>query len=481
MKSKKVSDTNKMILAVDLDGTLINTDILYESFWSSLSRDWKTIIVLFTTLLKGKLFLKNSLKNTSKIDITKLPYNYDVIKYIKQMRSKGFQVVLITASHQFFADEISNHLNLFDYSFGSNKFVNLKGKNKAKFLIEKFGNKGFDYIGNSISDLEVWKVSKKAITCNASNSLKLKLEKINLNYKHLNTIKINLSEYCRSIRPQQWIKNVLIFLPILASHQLEFITISKSLVGFLAISLMASSIYLANDLLDLSDDRIHKVKKNRPFASGTIPILNGSILMLILFLLSLTISISLGWQFLLIIFSYFIIANTYSLFLKKIIILDMCILAGFYTLRVVAGGIATNIEISIWLIAFSIFIFFSLASVKRQAELVGSKSMKNKINIRRGYTKQDLTLITQMGIVSGYISVIVMALYIDSLKVQFLYSSPNFLWGVCFVIFFWISRIIIITHKGLMHHDPVAYATRDKVSIICLILISLFVLAGKFL
>lgn len=477
---KKISKKQEMILAVDLDGTLINTDILYESFLSSLSRDWKTIFILFLALFKGKPFLKKKLLQKSDIDVTLLPYNDEVIEYIKNKRSKDFKVVLVTASHQIFADKVSKHLNLFDYTFGTNNQTNLKGKAKAKFLIDKFG-KNFFYIGNSKSDFEIWKISKKAISFNLSYSLRKKLENINSNYKHLNFSKIDFFSFLKAMRPQQWIKNILLFLPIIASHQYDNNFILKTIVAFIAFCLMSSSVYLVNDLLDLSEDRKHKHKKNRPFASGAISILSGSLLMLFLLFISLVISASLGLKFLCIIFIYFSIASAYSLFLKQIIVLDMCVLAILYTIRVLAGGFATNIEVSTWLIALSIFIFFSLASIKRQTEIIATNSIKGKINLRRGYIKEDLPLITIMGISSGYVSILVMALYIDSIKVESLYSTPNFLWGVCFILLFWISRLAIITHRGLMHHDPVAFAVKDKVSFICLICILLLVFAGKTL
>lgn len=257
---KKISKKQEMILAVDLDGTLINTDILYESFLSSLSRDWKTIFILFLALFKGKPFLKKKLLQKSDIDVTLLPYNDEVIEYIKNKRSKDFKVVLVTASHQIFADKVSKHLNLFDYTFGTNNQTNLKGKAKAKFLIDKFG-KNFFYIGNSKSDFEIWKISKKAISFNLSYSLRKKLENINSNYKHLNFSKIDFFSFLKAMRPQQWIKNILLFLPIIASHQYDNNFILKTIVAFIAFCLMSSSVYLVNDLLDLSEDRKHKHKK----------------------------------------------------------------------------------------------------------------------------------------------------------------------------------------------------------------------------
>ena len=264
------------ILTVDLDGTLIHTDMLHETFWSAFSQDWRTPFIALRALCSGKATLKAFLSGASEIDVARLPYNDVVIDYIKAFRAKGGRTILATASNQDIAQDIAAHLNLFDEVHGSDASNNLKGQNKALFLSSRFGAGSFTYIGDAQADLPVWEQASKAITINAGPNLRKSVEHINPDFEHLGTPKERLTGYMKAVRPHQWLKNLLVFAPALAAHQLESVSLIQSLTAFFAFSLIASSVYVTNDLLDLSADRAHPRKRQRPFASGAIPIQHGA-------------------------------------------------------------------------------------------------------------------------------------------------------------------------------------------------------------
>src|SRR5262249_40664011 len=252
----------------------------------------------------------------------------------------------------------------------------------------------------------------------------------------------------------------------------------QSLAAFICFSLLASSVYVLNDLLDLTFDRTHSRKRSRPFASGSIPIAHGTWMAPLLFVAALAIALIIGGEFLLVVMGYFLATTAYSLSLKRRVVIDICTLAGLYTFRILAGGAATGIPLSVWLLAFSTFFFLALAAVKRQAELVDGMTSGEVRVYGRGYRVDDLPLVGNMAISSGYVAVLVMALYVNSATGQELYSKPSALWGVCLVLLYWISRLVMVAHRGAMHDDPLIYAVKDRVSNICLLLILAFSVAG---
>jgi len=470
----------KKILAVDLDETLIHSDILFETFWSAFSFDWKIPIKSVGWLLKGKGQLKHNLVHSSDINVKNLPYNKDVINYIKQHRKRGGYTVLVTASNQTIAEKIAKNLNLFDEVKGSSEKTNLKGNIKKNFLITRFGVKNYDYIGDSTDDLPIWKNANKAITVNANSGIIKACEKINSNCQHL---KSKLSQntflnYIKVIRAYQWIKNILVFVPMLAAHQVTTHNLIDSSLTFIAFCLIASSVYVINDLFDLNADRAHPSKKLRPFASGTVPIKNGLIFFLLLFLPGITMSFFIEYYFFLLMLTYYMLTFLYSIILKKKVILDICILGVLYTFRIVGGGFATEIQISFWLLAFSIFLFLSLAAVKRQSELVDLKNRKKIKIIGRNYQARDLPIISMIAISAGFISVLIAGLYINTPDMLALYSKPWTLGAASIVLLFWLMNIISASSRGLVDDDPIIYAIKDNTSRICLIIVMLLMLTN---
>lgn len=467
------------VLAVDLDGTLVRSDLMYEAFWSAFARSWTVPFVAAVRLWQGRPALKRQLAEFSTVDVATLPYDNDVLRYVRRWRSDGGRTALVTASHQVLASRIADHLGEFDEAYGTFGTTNLKGPRKAAFLAEKFGEKRFAYIGDSPADLPVWEKASKAITVRAPPSLRARVDAVNGNTEHLPNLRASPLAYLAALRPHQWLKNLLVFVPMLVAHQFTGPTFIQSLLAFISFCLVASSVYLLNDLLDLSADRAHPRKRQRSLASGAIPIAHGSFLVPLTFLGGIAMALYLGAEFVGIMLAYYAASIAYSIDLKRRLVVDVCVLAGLYALRLVAGGQATHISLSVWLLAFSIFFFYSLASIKRQAELVDGVASGQVTIHGRGYRPRDVSLIASMAAASGYVSVLVMALYVNSPAVLDLYSRPQLLWGICLVLLYWISRMVMVTHRGRMHDDPIIYAVRDRVSRICLLLIIILIAVAK--
>ncbi len=466
-------------IVVDLDGTLVFTDMLHEMVVALLKeKPWYVFLLPFW-LFKGKAHLKQKLSNKFTFKADSLPYNQELISWLQEQKIKGYSLVLCTASDISIAKAIAIHLDLFDQVIASDGCVNLAGSNKAKVLIQNFGEKAFDYAGNSKIDLLVWEYSKNAIVVNASPKVLSRAQsKFNVSQVFAPR-KFKLAAYLKSLRVHQWLKNLLLFIPLLASHQvLDFNSLQKLLFAFISFSLCASAVYIANDLLDLESDRQHPRKKLRPFASGALPIWQGIIFAPILFISSLCVSSFVNKNFTYGLLVYFFITCWYSWKLKRLAIIDCIALALLYTIRIIAGALAIQNILSFWLLAFSVFLFLSLAFVKRYAELeVMILKGSNKVH-GRAYLTTDAPLIQTMGVTSGYASVLVLALYLNSEIVQKLYKTPEIIWAAVPVMLFWISWIWLQAHHGKMHDDPVIFAVKDKASLISGVIFALILMAG---
>lgn len=452
------------ILIVDLDGTLLKSDLLYECFWSAFSKNWKIPFLAIYFLIKGKTYLKSFLNDQSCLNIKNLPYNEKVISYIIEFKKNNGKVALISASEHELVVNISKHLKIFDYAFGTRSNLNLKGINKLNFIQKQFPLTPFIYMGDNSSDLPIWIKADRAITVNASKNVRSKVEKLNPNYDHFFSEKKFFKRFLKAIRIRQWIKNILIFSPMIAAQNFDFFTFKNSLLAFLAFSFVASSVYVVNDLIDLDSDRDHPRKKNRQFASGSIPVNLGGKIAFLLLLCGFLIGTLTTKSFLLVLLVYYFLTLSYTLSLKNKYVVDIFTLSLLYSIRIFAGSVATNVSISFWFIAFSIFIFFSLACVKRQTEIVDI-AKRNLSQIKgRAYIVNDLQIITTMAVTSGYLAVLVLALYINSPKVIELYTNPNALWFNLGILLLWISRTIFISHRGHMNDDPIVFAFKDKTS-----------------
>lgn len=476
--SETIGDTS-LPLCVDLDGTLIQTDSLLESCLRLISQRPLMLFLLPLWLLCGKAGFKHKVSKYAELSADSLPFNTELLKYLTHQRLHNRHLVLVTAANKKIAEAVASHLNIFDEILASDQTHNLSGKNKARTLVDKFGEKGFVYAGNANIDLDVWKHSAAAIVVNGTETLTNKAKKITLVEKVFPAEEKNrLKIFLKAIRIHQWTKNLLIFTALVLSHNWHNgESIQFSLLAFFSFCFAASSIYLINDLIDLEDDRKHKIKKYRPLAAGTLSIKSAILITPILLSLSFYFASLINLNFIYVLTAYLLLTTAYSLFLKPIALLDVITLTSLYTIRIIAGAIAINVPLSSWLLAFSMFIFLSLALIKRYSELQNLILQGSSKSVSRGYHVNDLPVVILFGICSGYISVLVLVFYTHDLQAGTLYSSPEWLWSVAIAVLYWISRMWLLTFRGNMNEDPVLFAIHDRNSYI----VSLIVAASLYL
>lgn len=478
MKQNTVTQENELNrpLVVDLDGTLIHTDLLFEALLLLFKKNPLFIFVCFFWIFRGRAYLKSKVFSKIQIPYELLPFNHQLLEFLHSEHSKGRKLVLATASPTFAAKEIQKIHSIFNEVYGTENELNLKGNNKRQLLNQIYGERNYDYIGNSESDLKIFASAYSSYLVNPTNALEKKARKIS-DLQNVWKTKKTLWGILKSLRVYQWVKNLLVFVPLITSHTFNSLEqFSDALVGFIAFSLIASAGYIINDLFDLNADRGHPRKCKRPFASGEVSIPVAFIIFVVLLLLGFYAAITIGHHFYTILVVYLTTSVSYSFYLKKIALYDVFILALLYSVRIFAGAVAINVELSFWLIAFSTFIFLSLAFIKRYSELIQISNEQNLSKRGRQYFKGDLTLLQTMGVASGFLSVVVFSLYINSSEVVKLYSQPKLLWAISLVFLFWTSRIWLLTIRGEVDEDPIVFAIKDKTSYFTFLFISIIIL-----
>ncbi len=420
-------------LCVDLDGLLVRGDLQIESLLRLVKHNALYIFVaLFWLMRHGMAGLKSRVAAQAPLNPATLPYDQELLSRLRSERAKGRSLWLCTAANEKLAASVAEHLGLFDGFIASNSRVNIVGAEKKALLSQRFGQGGFDYC----EDLR-----------RPSRGKGLRL-------------------LVRALRPHQWSKNVLVLIPLLAAHQIgDLDALMSGLLALAAFCLCASSVYVLNDLLDLEADRAHARKSKRPFAAGDLPLATGFALVPALLAAAAVIAAFLPQRFQLVLAGYYALTVAYSFGLKKILLVDAVALAGLYTLRVIAGAGAVEVPLSFWLLLFSVFLFLSLAFVKRYAELDSLRRQQRLQAVGRGYHVEDLSVLQSLGTAAGYLSVLVLALYINSPDIQALYHRPKAIWTLCVLMLYWISRIWMTAHRGKMHDDPVVYALKDRLSL----------------
>ena len=454
-------------LVVDLDGTLNRTDTLHEGLLGLLRNSPFELLRLVSTLSRGRAHFKRQVARLAHLDLTTLPLNEDFVTWLREQKATGRYLILATGADISVASQIAMRVGLFNEVLGSDGINNLAGPNKATTLIERFGENGFDYAGNSRRDLAVWKRARHGIVVTASNGVVKDARAVCEVVQVFPRPDHDWRVWLRLLRGHQWLKNLLLFTPIAAAHQLgnpsKFLHVAIALVAF---STSASAVYLGNDLLDLENDRRHPRKQHRAFASGQLPLWVGVFLSPVLLILGILIATLAGTTFLQWLLVYIAITFAYSLGLKRIAIIDCLALALLYTLRVIAGAAASRTPLSFWLLAFAIFFFLSLAFVKRYAELQTQTSEVDEKISGRGYSTKDAPMIQLLGVASGFAAVLILALYLNTTTVQNLYKSPQVVWGAVPVLLYWISWIWLKAHRGEMHDDPLVFAVREPESLV---------------
>jgi 4-hydroxybenzoate polyprenyltransferase/phosphoserine phosphatase len=463
-------------LCVDLDGTLTPVDTLHESLLSLVRRAPVFLLSLPALLAKGKARFKQEVAARAQVDVAHLPLRAELIDWLKNERAHGRRLILVTASDRRMAEAVSAHLALFDEVIASDGADNLAGEHKRAALVRRFGEKGYDYIGNESADLAVWKSARHAIVVGPPALVDgaSRLAEVERSFA---VAPSPLRLWIKAARLHQWVKNVLIFLPALLAHSiLEPTVLIAALLAFVAYGLCASSVYVINDLLDLDSDRRHPRKRKRPFASGALSARAGLVFAAALLALAVVIAVSVGARFCVVLAGYYVLTWAYSVRLKRAAIVDVMTLAGLYTMRIIAGAAATGIPPSFWLLALSVFGFMSLGVVKRYTELYDADKAGTGGGHGRGYSAVDLPLLLSLGTATGFCSVVVMALYINSPDSQVLYHHTRTMWLICPLMLYWISRVWLLTARGQMHDDPVVFAVRDRISLATFALIGIIVL-----
>lgn len=458
---------------MDLDGTLIKADLLEEAVFLYLkSKPWG-VFRLLRSLARSRVRLKNFLVNNVDLKVELLPYNQKVLERIALAKEAGHQVVLASASPLGFVKAVAEHLGIFDKVIATED-SNLKGLEKLAGLKALYPNSEITYLGDSNSDIPVWKGLGKAYLVNASRITKNRLLFAEIPYEIVDdSQKLSLRLIRKSFRYHQWAKNFLIFLPLILSHAHQDDLWKVSILAFVSFSFAASSIYIINDLFDLEADRRHKKKKERPFASGALSISQGIILFGITTSVSILLAILINPGFLLCLFVYFLANLAYTLRLKQIHSLDIIMLAGMYTIRIMAGSETTGIEVSQWLLGFSTFLFFGLAALKRFVEV--SALQPHQKAAGRGYVAEDKMVLAALGGGSSLMACLVLALYFTSPAVGELYTKPDLLWLILPIHMYWVSSIWILASRGKIDDDPVLHTIKSRSTYILAAIVGLVV------
>ncbi|MBT8117694.1 MAG: UbiA family prenyltransferase [Gammaproteobacteria bacterium] len=469
-------------LFVDLDDTLIRTDLFLVSILSFIRQRPLNILYLLYWLLRGRAVAKALVAKAVNVEVEFLPYESGLVEYLRAQKSAGRCIVLATASHRRYARQIAGHLGLFDHVLATDARKNLKGKNKLAAIRDFCGNSGYCYAGDSLADRVIWADAETEIHVNSPGSCVKDAESKGRLEMLISSRGSILPAFVREMRVFQWTKNLLILVPLLTSHNYQDPQMLVAVAwAFLSFSLCASGVYFINDLLDLPHDRKHPLKRQRPLASGDLPLpigVAGSILLPALAFLIAWFMLSPLMVTVLAI--YFTITTAYSFFLKRIAILDVITLAVLYTLRLVAGSAATGIVLSSWLLVFSMFVFVSLAYLKRYNEVVEHYESDEQMD-GRGYRRTDEETMFGLGVASSTAAVLVLALYISSEEITALYPSPHLLWLLCLLFLFWTHHLWLGARRRIIHEDPVIFAIKDRTSQLVLGSFLLVVLAARYI
>lgn len=450
-------------LVVDLDDSLLATDTLAESLCALARRQPLRLFEVLPHLRNGRAAFKQRLARLALPDLAGLPVHADVLDYLGEQYRSGRRLVLATAADDSIAQGIAARWPLFEAAYGSDGVHNLRGAAKRAALVSRYGERGYDYLGDSETDLPVWAAARQALLVGDRPRLHRRIAAQTPVVKTFDGHATSPWTYLRALRPHQWLKNLLVFLPVLAAHELHSGTALLHCVWtFLAFTLCASSVYLLNDLLDLEADRRHPYKCRRVLASGRLRLPAAAAMLPLLLGAAIAIAAGIDDRVLAIVVFYYAANLAYSLGLKDQPILDVLILATGYAARVAAGGIAAAVQLSAWLLAFCIFLFFSLALVKRYAELTALRARHGAAAQARGYWLEDLGVIAAQGIGSGYLAVLVLALYTTTSTMQSPTGRDPLYWLICLLLLYWISYLWLMADRGRIVEDPVVFALKDR-------------------
>lgn len=461
-----MSADREVPLYVDLDGSVLRSDTLWESFASALRRHPLRTVAALAALASGRAALKRRMAQLGAPDVDTLPLHEGFVAWLREQRAAGRRIVLATAADRALAEAVAARLGLFDQVLASDGRRNLKGRHKLAAIREDAGGAVFDYCGNGPEDVAIFAAARRAVVVGASPRV-VRAARSQADVAAVLEPRPARAQRLRwllvAMRPHQWLKNLLVLVPLLTSFRIEEPMLGRdAFLAFVSFSLAASSGYLLNDLLDLGADRRHPRKSDRAFAAGRLSVPSGFAGSAALLFASLAIAWAVGERFVATVLLYLAMTGTYSALLKRIALLDVAMLAGLYTVRVIGGGTATGIPVSVWLLAFSVFLFFSLALLKRCGELVAQREREEDTGKGRGYEVSDLPVLQSLGIATSCAALVVLALYVQDPDVARRYASPQVLWLMLFGLLVWLGRLWLDTARGRMHDDPLVYTLRDR-------------------
>jgi 4-hydroxybenzoate polyprenyltransferase len=453
-------------LVVDLDGTLVLTDLLDESAVSALRRSPRAALGALPLLVRGdRAALKRRLAEAGPVDAATLPYREALVAVLKEEKARGRRIVLATASDELLAARVATRLGLFDEVLASDGVRNLGGEEKRAELVARFGEKGFDYAGDRRADLPVFRSARRAILAGPAVRMRGEVEAAGTPVVgELADRPVGAAVLFSALRIRQWVKNLLVFVPLVTGHIFAPAVLAAAATAFLAIGLLASAVYLVNDAFDLAADRAHPTKRKRPLASGALSLRAGLALVPLLLAGSAAAAAVLPPGARVLLAAYLVTTTLYTLVLKRKVLVDVFTLAFLYTLRVLLGGAATAVPVSPWLLAFSVFLFLSLAFVKRASELTGLKERGRDGAAGRDWFVWDSLVVHVLGVASGWMAGLVLAIYVQSDVTKRLYAHPGWLWLLVPALLYWSGRLWILVGRGEMDEDPIVFAARDRVT-----------------
>jgi len=469
--------SNAKPLVLDVDGTFLKTDMLFECFWAGLGKDPLRTLAVSLRNITNPAVLKHELVKVADLRTDLLPVHPELKALAEQSRAAGREVVLASASDVALVTRLANDHDLSKRVFASEGGSNQKGHKKAEALVAAYGEAGFDYAGNERVDVPIWEHAENALIVGDLPSIRRDLIAKGKNITEF-AGGWHWRDLARALRPHQWVKNVLLLLPMLAAHDFRLSTLWLVVLGMAAFSAAASSIYIVNDLLDLEADRLHSTKHRRPFASGAVPIRVGMVTFVLLAGLALGVGALLGWAFFAVVMGYMVLSLAYSLRLKRMRWIDIATLASLYTLRVVAGAAAGQVEVSGFMLVFIFPVFITLGCVKRLTELTLATSDERLPG--RGYGRPDRSDLRNMAALGTVGALVIFFLYTMSDQARELYPTRWILWTALIPIAMWLLRMLRLGYFGKQDYDPIVFAMRDKrgIGLLLLTLSLMFYAAG---
>ncbi|MBH07025.1 MAG: hypothetical protein CMJ20_11965 [Phycisphaeraceae bacterium] len=482
-------------LCIDLDGTLIKSDLLWESILLAIRRRPLDVFRWPLWLLHGRARFKREISKQGTPSPEMLPYQSEVVAYARNQGRCGRKLVLASGSEYKLVKSVADHLGIFDHVIASDGKTNCIKHSKVNAIRRLLDDEPFEYIGNSTQDLPVWEAAQDASAVTSNQRLLHRLKMMKTPVRLFKSDQNQLTAVIGSLRLKQWAKNLLLIVPMFVSNRIpsagknidsaELLSdLGRLMIAFVTFGLCASSVYVLNDLLDIDADRKHPKKRLRPIAAGQLKLSTAIYMSGILFALGIVGAVTLmgntGMEYALMLVAYVALSSAYSLFLKRKLVIDVIVLAGLYAHRILAGGVAVEVFPSSWLLGFAMFFFLSLAFVKRYDELALFGTNNEGMLTGRGYRAADLDLIRTVGATSGYLAVLVFCLYIKSPEVEQVYDTPVILWAICPVLLYWITRMWFFAERRAIHDDPLLFAITDRVSYLTGIIIVTIVLLARW-